>query len=106
VIGLFPAHPHEGVVSVPTGSNARVIATGVSRVSARPFNLIVAFAPDDGTGRALAHSSFHHFCDYNWDPRTGCPSFVSEPPADGILRDRSGRRDIEAYVRNAAAWLG
>jgi hypothetical protein len=105
-IGFFPAHPHEGAVSVPPGSRARVVATGVSAVSGRPFNLVVAFEGENGGGRALAHSSFHHFCDYNWDPRAGCPSFVSEPPSDRILRDPQGRRDIEAYVRNAAAWLG
>jgi hypothetical protein len=104
-IGLFPAHPHEGAVGVPPGSDARVVVRGVSRVSGRPFNLVVAFERRD-RGRALAHSSFHHFCDYNWDPRAGAPSFVAEPPSDGILRDPNGRGDIHAYVRNAAAWLG
>src|SRR5437868_4535745 len=44
VIRLFPAHPHEGAVGVPTGeSGARVIATGVSKATGRPFNLAVAF---------------------------------------------------------------
>lgn len=105
-VDLFPAHPHEGTVGVPAGSRARVVAGGVSLVTGRPFNLIVAFDRDRDAGAALAHSSFHHFCDYNWDPRAGAPSFVAEPPADGILRDPKGRRDIEAYVRNAAAWLG
>ena len=91
---------------MPPGSQARVIAAGVSTVSGRPFNLVVAFEGTNGAGRALAHSSFHHFCDYNWDPRAGCPGFVSERPGDGILRDPQGRRDIEAYVRNVAGWLG
>lgn len=104
-IRCVPAHPHEGAVSAPPGAAARVIATGTSRVSGRPFNLVVAFDGADGCGRALAHASFHHFCDYNWDPRAGCPSFVGEPPADGILRQPEARRDIEAYVRNAASWL-
>jgi hypothetical protein len=104
-ISLFPAHPHEGAISPPVGSAARVIARGVSAISGRPFNLVVAFEGTGGGGRGLAHSSFHHFCDYNWDPRAGCPSFVAEPPADGILRDPLGRRDIEAYVRNVADWL-
>lgn len=105
-IGLFPAHPHEGAVGVPPGSDARVVVRGISRVSGRPFNLVVAFERRHDRGRALAHSSFHHFCDYNWDPRAGAPSFVAEPPSDGILRDPNGRGDIHAYVRNAAEWLG
>src|SRR5207244_7244816 len=42
-IEWFPAHPHEGGVGVPEGEDhARVIATGVSQVTRRPFNLIVA----------------------------------------------------------------
>src|SRR6266550_8501973 len=41
---FFPAHPHEGAVGVPEGEvNARVIATGVSQATNRPFNLVVAF---------------------------------------------------------------
>ena len=44
VIEYFPAHPHEGAVGVPEGEKrARVIATGMSKVTHRPFNLIVAF---------------------------------------------------------------
>src|SRR5215831_5980188 len=44
VIEYFPAHPHEGAVGVPDGEkHARVIATGVSQVTQRPFHLIVAF---------------------------------------------------------------
>lgn len=110
-VAHFPAHPHEGGVGVPEGeSQARVIATGISRVSNRPFNLVVAFesARDDHgntLGRAVAESSFHHFVDYNWDTSKGCPSFLAEPPGDQIRREPEKLEDIKAYVRNLALWL-
>lgn len=111
VIEYFAAHPHEGAVGVPAGErNARVIATGTSRTTGRLFNLAVAFDRAenvDGSiqGRGIAESSFHHFADYNWDPDKGAPSFVSEPPGDGIKRTPGARDDIKAYMRNLAAWL-
>jgi len=111
VIELFPAHPHEGAVGVPEGEeHARVIATGRSLATKRPFNLAVAFehAPDrhgNHLGRAVAQSSFHHFVDYNWDTTRGCPSFVEESPGDGYRRNPQALDDIKAYVRNVAAWL-
>ena len=110
-IKYFPAHPHEGGVGVPEGENsARVIATGLSKVTNRPFNLIVAFegmTDDHGNtlGRAIAESSFHHLVDYNWDISKGCPSFVAEPPGDQIRREPDRLRDVKAYVSNAARWL-
>jgi len=111
VIEYFPAHPHEGGVGVPEGEkHAQVIATGVSQVTHRPFNLIVAFermTDDHGNtlGRAVADSSFHHLVDYNWDISKGCPSFVSEPPGDEIRREPEKLRDVKAYVSNLAQWL-
>jgi hypothetical protein len=111
VIEYFPAHPHEGGVGPPEGDpSARVIAVGRSKLTARPFNLIVAFEGSrrqsgHRLGRALAHSSFHHFADYNWDTDAGCPSFVEEPPGDGMKRNTRALADIHAYVRNAALWL-
>jgi hypothetical protein len=110
-IEYFPAHPHEGGVGVPEGeSHARVIATGVSQVTKRPFNLIVAFEKEqDGhghqLGRAVAESSFHHFVDYNWDTSMGCPSFLAEPPGDQIKGEPERLEDVKAYVRNLAKWL-
>jgi hypothetical protein len=108
----LPAHPHEGAVGVPAGAEAfaRVIATGISTASGLTVNLAVAFDGERGAdaqplGRAVAQSTFHHFCDYNWDPRSGAPSFVSEPPGDGMLRDPRGLADTHAYVANLAAWL-
>jgi hypothetical protein len=105
----FPAHPHEGVVGVPEATRpyARVIARGRSRTSGRPFNSIVTFdpEPESGNGRAVAHSSFHHFADYNWVPRLGCPSFVQEPAGDQVLVEPNALDDIRAYVDNLARWL-
>jgi hypothetical protein len=111
VIEYFPAHPHEGGVGVPEGEEyARVIATGVSQVTHRPFNLIVAFESMNDThgnklGRAIAESSFHHLVDYNWDTSKGCPSFLLEPPGDQIRREPEKLRDVKAYVSNVARWL-
>ena len=111
VIEYFPAHPHEGSVGVPDGEDhARAIATGISQVTHRPFNLIVAFerAPDqhgNKLGRGVAESSFHHLVDYNWDISKGCPSFLVEPPGDQIRREPQKLEDIKTYVSNLARWL-
>lgn len=111
VIEYFPAHPHEGAVGVPEDDDhAKVIATGTSTVTNRPFNLIVAFesAPDDHgntLGRAVADSSFHHLVDYNWDTSKGCPSFLEEPPGDQIKREPARLEDVKTFVTNVARWL-
>jgi hypothetical protein len=111
VIEYFPAHPHEGAVGVPEDeSHANVIATGTSKVTGRPFNLVVGFesARDEhgnALGRAIAESSFHHLVDYNWDISAGCPSFLIEPPGDQMRRNPEKLADIRTYVSNAARWL-
>ncbi len=111
LIEFFPAHPHEGAVGVPEGEDhASVVATGQSKVTGRPFNLIVAFERTADThgntlGRGIAESSFHHLVDYNWDTDMGCPSFLVEPPGDGYKRNPQALEDIKAYVSNAALWL-
>lgn len=98
-------------VGVPEGEeHARVVATGVSQVTQRPFNLIVVFesmTDEHGNtlGRAIAESSFHHLVDYNWDISKGCPSFVLEPPGDQIVREPEKLNDIKTYVSNVACWL-
>ena len=56
-------------------------------------------------GRAVSDSSFHHFCDYNWNPRMGCPSFVSEPGGEDVLSSPDALDDGRRYVENIAAWL-
>jgi len=109
VIEYFPAHPHEGAVGIPAGETlAQVIATGVSQVTGRVFNLAVAFEATQGEkwGRAIAQSTFHHFCDYNWDARSGCPSFVSELPGDTMQTEPRALADTHAYIKNLALWLG
>ena len=106
-IDVLPAHPHEGAVGAPADEpDARVIATGTSQATGVTFNLAVAFERGAGGGRAVAQSTFHHFCDYNWDPAAGCPSFVSEPPGDGLARNPAARATVERYAANVAAWLG
>ena len=110
-IEYFPAHPHEGGVGAPPDdASAKVIATGMSLTTGRLFNLIVAFErshDDNGNhlGRAIAESSFHHLVDYNWDTDMGAPTFLEEPPGDGIKRDPSALADVKQYAANAAAWL-
>jgi hypothetical protein len=104
-IAFLPSHPHEGAVSAPPGARARVIARGTSKATGARFNIAVAFEADGQTGRAIAQSTFHHFADYNWDPRVGAPSFVDEPPGDGILRDSEARAATRRYAQNVARWL-
>jgi hypothetical protein len=106
-IRFLPAHPHEGSVSAPPDEpSARVIATGVSQATGATFNIAVAFEASDDGGRAIAQSTFHHFADYNWDPRDGAPSFVDEPPGRAILDHVEALADTHRYVRNIAEWLG
>jgi hypothetical protein len=111
VVEFFPAHPHEGGVGVAADEkNTRVIAIGKSLVTNRPFNLAVAFegakdAYGNTLGRAVTESTFHHFADYNWDTEMGCPSFVDEPPGDGMKKEPRALEDIKTYVRNLALWL-
>src|SRR5215831_9289048 len=106
VIQQLPAHPHEGAVGVPDalGGSARVVAQGRSTTSGTAFNLCVA-VEEAGQGRAVSDSSFHHFCDYNWDPRFGCPSFVDETPGFEVLSNPRALDDVHSYVENIAAWL-
>ena len=104
-VRFLPSHPHEGEVHAPENEETRVIARGQSKVTRKPFNLAVAFERSRGKGRAIAESSFHHFADYNWDPRTGCPTFVDEPAGDAMLRDPAALASVHQYVRNVAIWL-
>lgn len=106
VIQYLPAHPHEGAVSAPPGDpNARVIMEGESVASGRRFAIAVAFERSERGGRAIAHSSFYHFTDYNWDTAVGCPSFVAERPGDAMTRFPEALRSTQQYVSNVAFWL-
>jgi hypothetical protein len=104
-IRFLPAHPHEGAVSAPSNQDARVIATGTSKVTGRPFNLAVAFESVNGSGRAIAQSTFHHFADYNWEPTQGAPSFVTEPVGKALSLSPIAKADVYCYARNIAFWL-
>jgi hypothetical protein len=104
-IRFLPSHPHEGAIGAPEDELARVIARGTSKVTGRGFNIAVAFEPSAAGGPAIAQSTFHHFADYNWDTRTGAPSFVSEPPGDAIVRSPQAMADTHRYVINVAHWL-
>ncbi|KVO26626.1 hypothetical protein [Burkholderia ubonensis] len=104
-IRFLPAHPHEGAVEAPCDEPARVIAQGKSKVTGKSFNLAVAFQPSALAGPAIAQSTFHHFADYNWDARLGCPSFVTEPPGNGMQIDRQALLDVHRYSVNLALWL-
>ncbi len=100
-------HSRNGTVSAPPGdSSGRVIVEGQSSVSGNRYNIAVAFEHSEHGGRAIAQSTFHHFADYNWDPSAGCPSFVTEPAGDGIVRFPDVLRSTKQYVRNIAFWLG
>jgi hypothetical protein len=102
----LPSHPHEGAVVVPpSSSHARAIATGRSLASGQPFNIAVAFERSETMGPAIAQSTFHHFADYNWDPRRGSPDFVTESPAYVLPNDRRAMASVHRYVRNVALWL-
>jgi hypothetical protein len=104
VIEFFPAHPHEGAVGAPAGSKAaRVIARGYSQQSGRAFNTAVVVEGEGGRG--IAESTFHHFCDLNWDTDCGAPSFVTDKPGDEMKRDPQRLAIFKDYVRNVARWL-
>jgi hypothetical protein len=81
-----------------------------SLVTDRPFNLMVAFEREQDEqgnllGRAVAESTFHHFCDYNWDVTMGCPSFVTEPSGNTMQTEPRAIDDLQTYLRNLAIWL-
>lgn len=104
-IRYLPSHPHEGGIGAPEGENAMVILKGKSQATGVDFNISVAFEPSEQGGPAIAESTFHHFADYNWDPRSGCPTFVSEKPGDGLRRVPDAMVDTHRYALNIAAWL-
>ncbi|BDA71955.1 hypothetical protein RIVM261_004580 [Rivularia sp. IAM M-261] len=110
-IEYFPAHPHEGGIGAPANNKyARVIAKSKSIITGRDFNLVVAIdhhqdSAGNNLGRAVTNSSFHHVVDYNWDIEKGCPSFVDEPPGNGMKTEPRALDDIHTYVKNVAIWL-
>jgi hypothetical protein len=106
LIKYFPSHPHEGGIGVPENErNARVIATGISKITGRSFNLAIAAERVGNYGRLVAQSTFHHFVDFNWQPNKGCPSFVIERSGNGMAMEPQALADIHSYVANIALWL-
>lgn len=106
-VSRLPSHPHEGAVGAPAHNpSARVIATGVSLTTGRAFNIAVAFEPGPDGGPAIAQSTFHHFADFNLDPAMGKPTFVTEPPGDGFVREPAALAEAFRYYENLAGWLG
>ena len=104
VIEFFPAHPHEGAVGASArDTHARVVARGRSTQSKRAFNIAVVIEGEPG--RAVAESTFHHFCDLNWDTDRGAPSFVTDKPGTEMKRDPQRFAIFKDYVRNIARWL-
>ena len=102
----LPAHPHEGAVVAPKSEpRARVIATGKSLATGQRFNIAVAFERSAHEGPAIAESTFHHFADYNWDPRRGSPDFVTEAPVYTLPDAAVPMASVHRYVRNVALWL-
>jgi hypothetical protein len=105
-VTYLPSHPHEGAVAAPAADPlARVIATGKSLATGERFNIAVAFERSDENGPAVAQSTFHHFADYNWDPRRGSPDFVTEAPVHVLPDDPRAMASVHRYVRNLASWL-
>ena len=111
IIEYFPAHPHEGALSVPFGADyARPIAQSTSAMSGRTFNLAIAIENEPAqnghsNGRAIAMSTFHHLADMNWDSRFEGPSFASEPRGHAFDEEPALLEIFKDYVRNVARWL-
>lgn len=112
VIEHLPAHPHEGVVSVPTGAQdfASLVLVGSSKVSGRSFGCAVAIEGEPSTdgaplGRAVAQSTFHHFVDPNLDPGAPLPSFVTEKSGSGMRTNLTALQDSLRYIDNLADWM-
>ncbi len=102
----LPAHPHEGAVLPPDSApGSRTIATGKSLASGQRFNIAVTFERCGDHGPALTQSTFHHFADYNWDPRLGSPDFVTEKPGGNLAGTPRAMASVHRYVRNLALWL-
>lgn len=108
-VRLLPAHPHEGALRTPVGGAGRAVARGRSQKTGNDFILVVAFGHPPAEGRpprrAVAHSSFHHFADYNLDVSAGAPSFVIDPVASPEEVAPEGPAEARRYWTNLALWL-
>lgn len=118
-IDIFPDHQHEGeavapapspVSEWPGGVGAEVIAWGSivdpsSNTVGRKVGVLSAYeGHDQGVGRIVADSTWHHHFDINLRGLPGNPSrpgFVT-PGTDDWL---ASARKIEHFFVNAAIWL-
>ncbi|MEM7765806.1 MAG: hypothetical protein AAF290_17220 [Pseudomonadota bacterium] len=109
---FLPAHPHEGVVSVPPGAAAFAteLIRGLSRVTGNEFCVAVAFSGETDAigntlGRAVAQSTFHHFADANLDPAAPLPTFCTERSGTSMRDNPRALEDSLRYIENLANWL-
>ena len=111
-IEFLPAHPHEGVVSVPKDAKdfANEILIGRSAVTNHAFGCAIAIENERNAqgvrlGRAVLQSTFHHFADPNLDVEAPLPSFVTEKSGTGMRDNPQALSDSLRYIANVAAWL-
>ncbi|MGA3093091.1 MAG: hypothetical protein ABSD75_31230 [Terriglobales bacterium] len=90
-IEYLPAHPHEAAISSPAQTKSRVIATGVSTITGREFNLIVAFEAD---GPLAAPSQIQAFTIFS--------TITSIPAADARLS--SPNKPVKPFARLLRRW--
>lgn len=118
-IDIFPDHQHEGEALAPVpspasewpgGVGAEVIAWGSivdpsSDTVGRQIGVLSAYeGHDQGVGRILADSTWHHHFDINLRGLPGNPDrtgFVTPGTSDWLVTARK----IEYYYVNAAIWL-
>lgn len=118
-IDIFPDHQHEGEALAPApesasewpgGVGAEVIAWGSiadtsSNTVGRQIGVLSAYeGHDQGVGRILADSTWHHHFDINLRGLPGNPDrpgFVTPGTGDWITTARK----IEHYYVNAGIWL-
>ena len=100
---VIPAHPHEGVL-IPNNPNQNLLLQG-NYVQSGASQISAVIEDQPGAGAVLAHSTFHHFADFNLDVSKGCPSFVTDPPSSQIAYNPWMLDDIRNYIRSAAAYF-
>jgi hypothetical protein len=106
-IRVFPDHPHEGEVIIPTKFDEkewpkrgkiwprpRVIAHGIDHRNFRRLKIHAAYNGDRAeVGRIVADSTWHHYLNKNLD-------MFRSPAAEGSVADQIGQ-----FYGNLAIWL-
>ena len=110
VIRYLPSHPHEGAVSAPrpgergAGSGSRDEPHDGKTVQPDSCDRSLSARRSRTRARGCG-SHFPPLRDYNWNTERGAPSFVDEPPSDGLQRTPQALSDTHTYARNIAKWL-